>query len=288
MMTRPARTLGALGALATAAVLLGGAVPVAVRSPARSAPAAVSAAGAAGADSLAAVRSRGDSLGPEWAQSDSFAPPQLYLAWHAPYGMPGATDTISFGAGDSNRVDTLYMSFETGRHVGRFLGMFARLTFHPAAGDSLGSYWNYDYGWPNYRNVEIQFDPDGTFPCPQPWIRAGAGFPDFTFDPTGARLELFYLNLNLPSVIPVDGTVRYCYARVMFRQRRWNLPGARQPVCIEWSRAVFSAGHEDAVARGGIGRSVSVNSPDGSVSAPYRRAPGPVPWSPNANPHLKR
>ena len=272
-MRRPARSRCAAAVLATLVGLLAGAVPAAVTPPADTAGAAVH-------DTSAAPPAPPDTLGPEWAESDSFAPPQLFLAWHAPYGTPGATDDITFGVGDSNRVDTLYMSFETGRDIRKFVGMFARLTFHPASGDTLGTYWRYGAESPNYRNMEIQFDPDGTFPCPQPWIRPGAGFPDFKFDPGGSRLELFYVILNLPSIVPVDGRVRYCYARVMFRQRKWDLPGARQPVCLEWSRAVFSAGREDAIAERGPARCVSINSPDGSVCAPYRPNPGPTPWRP--------
>lgn len=221
-----------------------------------------------------------DSADFESAAGDSFAPPQLFLAWHAPYGTPGATDTISFGIGDSTRTDTLYMSFETGRNTREFLGMLARLYFHPAFGDTLGTYWRYDYGSPNYRNVEIQFDPDGTFPCPQPWIRNGIGMPEFEFDPGGAKLELFYGVARTEDAIQVDGSVRYCFARVMFRQRQWNLPGARQPICLEWSYARLPAGQEDTIARRGAGRCVSMNSPDGSVCRPYRTNPGPAHWTP--------
>jgi hypothetical protein len=219
-------------------------------------------------------------LGPEWAESDSFAPPQIFMAWHAPHGMPGATDTLTFAPGDSTRVDTLYLSFETGRDIRKFIGMWARLVFHPAEGDTLGEYWRFASGEANQGNLQLQFDPDGTFPCAQPWIRAGAAFPKYEFDPHAGVLELFYVNLNLPSIVAVDGRVRYCYARVMFVQKRADLAGARQPVCIEWTRAVFSAGRDDAVAERGPARCVSVNSPGGGVCAPFRRDRGPSPWLP--------
>lgn len=276
-MIRTARSLAAAVTLAALAVLLGGAGPAVV--PPAAPPEPVTPAGVA--DTSAAGRARADSVEAfEWAQSDSFAPPQLFMAWHAPYGMPGATDTISFGAGDSSRVDTLYLSFETGRDTRKFMGMFARLEFHPAFGDTLGTYWRYGSGSPNYRNLSIEFDPDGTFPCPQPWIRNGAGFPDFEFDPDGASLTLYYVNLHLPSVIAVDGRVRYCFARVMFLQRQWDLPGARQPVCLEWKLSHFSGGRNDAVARSGPQRCISMNSPDGSVCAPYRSNQRPASWAP--------
>lgn len=283
-MMRAARSLAAAVALIALAVLVGGAVPAAVAPaaapPAPVAPVAVPVA-APVPDTSAAGRSLADSVAAfEWTQSDSFAPPQLFMAWHAPYGMPGATDTISFGAGDSNRVDTLYMSFETGRDTRKFMGMFGRLEFHPAFGDTLGAYWRFGAGSPNNRNVVIEFDPDGTFPCPQPWIRNGAGYPDFKFGPDRGRLDLYYVNLHLPSVIPVDGRVRYCFARVMFLQKRWDLPGAHQPVCLEWTISRFSGGINDAVARSGPQRCISMNSPDGSVCAPYRGNQRPVPWTP--------
>jgi hypothetical protein len=198
--------------------------------------------------------------------------------------MPGATDTISFGAGDSNRVDTLYMSFETGRDIHKFLGMFARLYFHPVIGDTLGAYWNFGSGSPNNRNLVFEFDPDGTFPCPQPWIRGGTSFPNFKFNPDRAILDLFFVNLRIPSLIPVDGRVRYCFARVMFLQKRWDLAGARQPVCLEWSFSRYSAGGHDALARSGPQRCISINSPDGSVCAPYRSNQRPAPWVPRPRP----
>jgi len=275
---RPARILGAAAMLAALGVLLGGAGPGAAKPAAP--PASV--ARAEVPDSSAARRAPSDSADFESAVGDSLGPPQLFLAWHAPYGMPGATDTISFGAGDSNRVDTLFMSFETGRDTRGFLGMLARLYFHPAFGDTLGTYWRYDSESPNYRMVAIEFDPDGSFPCPQPWVRNGIGLPQFEFDPSGARLDLYYGVARPEDVIQVDGRVRYCFARVMFRQKHWDLPGARQPVCLEWSFARFPAGRDDAIARRGPGRCVSMNSPDGSVCGPYRGNSGPAHWVPES------
>jgi hypothetical protein len=278
-MMRPTRNLGAAATLAALVVLLGGVGPGAAK------PAAppVSVARAEMPDSSAARRVSSDSVDFESAEGDSFGPPQLFLAWHAPYGMPGATDTISFGAGDSNRVDTLFLSFETGRDTRRFLGMMARLYFHPAFGDTLGIYWRYDYRSPNNRQVAIEFDPDGSFPCPQPWIRKGMGFPEFKFYSGGAKLELYYVVTRPEDIVPVDGRVRYCFARVMFRQTHWDLAGARQPVCIEWSLARMSAGRRDVVGRRGAGRCVSVNSADRSVCRPYRRTLIPDTWIPVAN-----
>jgi len=290
-MNRLLRSAAAATALVALTMALGAAAPAPAKravgpavppgGAAKSTASAPAAPRSAVPDTSAARRAVADSADFESAESDSFAPPQLFLAWHAPYGLPGATDTISFGAGDSNRVDTLYLSFETGRTGREFLGVFARLYFHPTFGDTLGTYWQYGYGSPNYRDVAIEFDPDGSFPCPQPWIHNGMGFPDFDFHAGGAKLDLYYVITRLQDAIPVDGHVRYCFARVMFRQTHWDLPGARQPVCIEWSVARMSIGRRDAVGRRGEGRCVSVNSPDGSVCGPYRRTLVPANWVPD-------
>jgi hypothetical protein len=280
-MSGPARSLSAAALLALLVISLTAATPGPQARQAKP-PAARRAAGAHSATGTpAAEPGPRDSAAFDSTASDSFAPPQLYLSWRAPYGMPGATDTISFGTGDSNRVDTLYMSFETGRSGPEFLGVFARLYLHPAFGDTLGTYWHYGYGAWNYRNVAIEFDPDGSFPCPQPWIHNGMGFPDFDFNASGAKLDLYYVITRLQDAIPVDGHVRYCFARVMFRQKQWHLPGATQPVCLEWALGRFSVGRRDVVARRGAQRCVSINSPDGSVCLPYRRDSAPPNWVPN-------
>ena len=214
---------------------------------------------------------------------DSVGEPQLYLSWRAPHGMPRASDTMTFVPGDTTRVDTLFMSFETGQDGPDFLGMMARLYFHPAYGDTLGPCWRYSRGDRNWRGVAIEFDPDGTFPCPQPWVRNGYGLPSYEFDRRGSKLELYYVLTRMEDAAPVSGRTRYCFARVMFRQRRADLPGVHLPVCIEWADAKFSLNGRDHVARLGPQRFVSVNSPDGSVSTPYRRGSRLKPWIPPPN-----
>ena len=173
---------------------------------------------------------------------DSFGEPQLYLSWHAPYGMPGASDAITFVAGDTSRVDTLYLSFEPGRDGPTFEGMWVRLYFHPQPGDTLGPYWRYNSGERNWGNLRIQSDPDGTFPCAQPWIRNGVGQPLYDFDPGGSRLDFAYVVLRDEDAVPLSSRTRYCFARVLFHQNEWQLTGSDQPVCIEWKEARFSIG----------------------------------------------
>ncbi len=260
----------ALALLALAGLLAAGAVAAPPAKPARPAHPGPAIARPAAPDSEPQPDSTGQVI---------YSEPKLYMAWRAPWGMPGATDTLSISCDDTLRVDTLYLSFETGRDAPRFWGMYARLYFRPPFGDTLGTYWHWGRGWWNQGNLRIEFDPDGTFPCAQPWVRHGFGQPDFQFTPEAGRLDLIYA-LREADTAPVAAGTRYCFARVMFRQRQCHLPGARQPVCIEWTEARLSFGHGDVIATFGPARFVSTNSPDGGVCTPYRRARNPGAWKP--------
>lgn len=226
-------------------------------------------------------RAAGDTAAP--VIGDSLGEPRLYLSWNAPYGMPRAADRVVVDCLDTTRVDTLYLSFETGRDASRFYGMYARLYFHPAQGDTLGTYWHWERGWWNQGNLRVEFDPDGTFPCAQPWTRGGFGAPSYEFKPEFGTLDLVYA-VKEQDAAPISGTTRYCFGRVMLRQRKCALPGSMRPVCLEWSSARYSFGAGDvAVTRGGE-RFVSVNSDDGGVCAPYRAAVRPQRWLPRSQP----
>ncbi len=247
----------------------------ATKAPARAA--AKKASAAARRDTARAGSATYDSLA--W---DSVGTPQLYLSWRAPYGMPRAVSDIALLPGDTTGSDTLFLSFETGVDGPDFLGMMARLYIHPAAGDTLGPYWRFTRSG-NSRAVGIEFDPDGTFPCPQPWTRNGFGYPSFEFDPAGSKFELYYVMQNMNFASPVSGVTRYCFARLLFRHRNMRMAGALAPVCIEWAEAKFSLHGRDRVVKLGPQRFVSVNSPDGSVTLPYRRAVRPPSWIPLGN-----
>jgi len=210
---------------------------------------------------------------------DSFAEPRLYMAWRAPYGMPRARTDLDLTCGDTSRVDTLYLSFETGRDLPGFFGMSAKLRFHPAEGDSLGPFWFFGREGANPGALQIQLDPDGTFPCSQPWVRPGLGAPGFEFHPWAAQLSFVYA-VAVGAEAPVSGRTRYCFARVLFARNRCHLPGSRQPVCIEWAEAFYSGGGRDLPIERGPARYVTVNSPDGSVCGPYRRLVRPAAWTP--------
>jgi hypothetical protein len=252
------------------------------------APAAPRSAERASVARRAAVRDTGRTLAPQVPErpayfdstrGDSFAEPQLFMAWRAPYGTPGAQANLDMDCSDTSRVDTLYLSFETGRDLPEFVGMSAKLLFHPAEGDSLGPFWSFGREGANPGALMIQLDPDGTFPCSQPWVRPGLGAPGFEFNPWLGQLTFVYA-VSLDDVAPISGRTRYCYARVLLHRRHCRLAGLRQPVCVEWAEAFYSGGGNDIPIQRGPARFVTVNSPDGSVCAAYRRVVRPSTWRP--------
>ena len=210
---------------------------------------------------------------------DSLSESRLFMAWHAPYGMPRARSNLAFACDDTSRVDTLYLSFETGRDLPHFLAIFGRLYLHPAFGESLGTHWRYGGRDSNNGALLIQMDPDGTFPCPQPWGRSSMGGTLYYFNPSLGELQVIYA-VPTGDGVPVQARERYCFARLLFKHRRCTLDGARQPVCIEWFEAQYSGGGSDIGITRGPGRFVSINSPDGSVCTPYRRTRRPPTWHP--------
>lgn len=211
-------------------------------------------------------------------RGDSFAESQLFLSWKAPYGEPGARTNLDLTCGDTSEVDTLYLTFETGRDLRGFFGGAGKLRVHPAVGDTLGPFWRTGAGGPNSGTVRFQFDPDSTFPCPQPWVRPGISIPSSEFRPWGSEYSFIHAVI-LGDQVPISGRTRYCFGRMLFEQRRCWLPGARQPVCIEWVSAVYSGGGLDIPIESGSARYVTLNSPDGSVSGPYRSAQKPRRWT---------
>jgi hypothetical protein len=217
------------------------------------------------------------------ASGDPSVEPRLYLAWGAPYGTPGASRNLDLTCADTSKVDTLYLSFEMGTDGEQLLAMFARISFHPVPGDTLGAFWDFGRKGVNPQGLKIQFDPDGTFPCSQPWNRMGSGYPSLRRWPGGMRLELMY-SVSVPDAIPISGRTRYCYARLLLDRKMCRLAGSRQPVCIEWEQARCSVGKGGNIVPGQTSHTyenyitgkpealVSVNSPDSSVCAPCRGA----------------
>jgi hypothetical protein len=210
---------------------------------------------------------------------DSVRESRLYLSWGAPYGMPGARADVAFACRDTSAVDTLYLSFETGRDLPRFYAMIGYLNILPAAGDSLGTFWDYSSEGGNRGGIKMEGDPDGTFPCPQPFLRQGVSVPYCEFRPSKERVFFAYA-VRLVDPGPVRADTRYCFARLLFTQKHCQLPGADQPVCIEWEKVEYSPGPKAQYITRGLERFVSVNARGAAVCAPHRSSGKPPAWLP--------
>jgi hypothetical protein len=255
-----------------AALLLAALAPAWLAAPPRSAAAAAGAGAERGGiipDGMPYDSTRGDSVGEA----------ALYLSWGAPWGSPGARRDVTIACDDSSRVDTLYLSIETGRDLPRLVAMFGRITLHAAPGDSLGAFWGFGEGGANRGGLVVQIDADGTFPCAQLWLYPGIGGTMYESAPGHGELLAIYA-VKPDDAAPISGRTRYCFARLVLKQRRSRLDGAWQSVCIEWREGGYTGGGADILVRKGPGRFVSVNSPDGSVCVPYRSRAGVGAWRP--------
>ncbi len=157
------------------------------------------------------------------------APDRVHLAWHAPYGTPGAADTLRTPCDDHERVDTLYVSAFTARDLPNVIAMSATLRFAAEAPDSLGPFWEFKSGRVNERSMFIDFDLGSAVPCPQPWRVVGSGA--VRYDLAGARSEL-QLEYAIPSEhsIPMTPEAQNCLARIRIFEKRNQLSGCAQPV----------------------------------------------------------
>ena len=194
--------------------------------------------------------------------------PNLYLTWKANYGSRRATDHLSVSCSDTGRVDTLFLGFETGRYTMGVQTLSAVLYFHPQPGESLGTFWHFKRGWENQGNLLIDFDQAAGVPGELPWQVMGYGSVSYDHRSGRGRLDLSY------TVPPSDvkGTTpenRYTFARVRIRQRRADLAGCVQPVCIELAdlRLKLATGRTIVIDRG-LHRVVSWNTAPGAGCAP--------------------
>jgi hypothetical protein len=219
-----------------------------------------------------------DSSAIDTTVGDSFAAPRLELSWKGCPGAPGASANLDLACRSLGENDTLYLTFTAGRDVPHFMRMYGRLFLRPAADDTLGDFWDFAHDGENHGNLKIQFDPDPSFPCAQPWIRAGHGGVTYQFGRRASWLELAFA-VPPESAVPVLGRERYCFARVIFDQRMCRaLAGVRQPVCLDWDQARYSGGGRLIQIDGGAERFATLNSADGAVCGPYRAA-RPRVWS---------
>ncbi len=222
------------------------------------------------------------------AQADSIAQSQrannerarIFLSWDAPWGMPRASRTHWPKSGDPRAADTLWLCLLPGRTSVGFLGFMADLYFRAAPGDTLGPWWHMEHGAPNNGGVIAEFGPDDeSFPQRQPWKSSGIPYAKMDRTPGSAHLQLLFA-VPYTQAAPVIPDSIYTLCRVIFRHRR-NLPGAGQPVCIEWGSSSLDYWLKDSVGCNRGERFVSYAS-DRDVCETFRPIePKPPASSPN-------
>ena len=197
--------------------------------------------------------------------------PQIYLSWHAPWGQPGATDTLSAPC-DSSRSDTLWLSFDPGKQSPTFLGTNGTLIFHPRLGATLSSWWQRDLNKPVPPQINVAFPPRPDIKYPQPFKSQGGGGTMWDTLKSQTRLRYIYV-IPYPVAAPLGRGI-YAVARVIIQRPPPSAQGCGDPLCIEWTEAeiTFDVGAERAFVRSGPHRFVTLNSPDGAVAIPYRES----------------
>lgn len=196
--------------------------------------------------------------------------PRVFLAWQAPYGLPGARGTAASACDDSLAADTLYLTFDPGEDIGQLMGIDATLIFRAAPGDSLGPFWDLSRRGANPWNLRIEFDepPAGAL---SPWPVAGMGAPRYTLGRDSGRLDLTYFVPASKAGSILAGT-RYFMARVILRLRRPDLVGCRQAVCVDLDHILISyAGGSRWINAGE--RFATWNSPDDAACREARLRP---------------
>jgi len=178
--------------------------------------------------------------------------PRFYLAWHAPYGRPGATLECSPSCGDSTRRDTLYLSFEPAADESMFTAIKGEIYFYAQPNETLGTFWDMEHGAVNNGGLRIEFAPQESFPEPAAWPVGGAGIS--AYDRTRQSGRFQFMNAVAPGKgMAVKAGQRYVLARILIKPRASGLTGCSSPVCIEWRRAwfTFALTKEVRIDRGG-------------------------------------
>jgi hypothetical protein len=210
----------------------------------------------------------------------SEARPQAFLTWHAPYGMPGASDRLVTTCDDTLTVDTMFVSFRTYQNRPAVLAMSTSLLFHPAEGDTLGPFWHFKRGWENEGNLLIDFDRVAIPVVETAWDAMGVGHVTYDHRSGRGRLD-FEFRLPTENRKPLIGGNTYVCARVRIRHRRPTLGGCGQPVCIELTglQLKLATSREIEIDPSGH-RFIGWNSPDGRVCQARSRLATQRPWRP--------
>jgi hypothetical protein len=197
------------------------------------------------------------------------ARPRAYLSWHAPYGSPGASDTLMAPGSDGSRKDTLYVTFQTGRTSGDFVGAEAILLFRAALHDTLSPHW-----WFDQKNLEVQFAVDSIPGATRAWSAPLSMMMTF-YDRSSGSGRLRLSNVR-PSSMPVAvrDSVRYFYARILVPRPPAAVMGGDRPICIQCTQMemiLIGASADSTLEIGREGhRFTSWNSRDAKVCADYR------------------
>jgi len=205
---------------------------------------------------------------------------RLFASWHAAYGDPRASDTLT-AACDNKGADTLYLSFDPGQDIKTFYAITATVTFHAEEGDTLGELWRFGGGSGNLYNVRVQAGPDPSFRTLQPWIKEAIGGVNYHRTASHGYLRMVYANSSNEPDSLKNGK-RYCFARVMIPHPPASIAKCSQPICVELESANLTVqligGKELELRRGE--RFVSWNSPGGRVCGPMRERKRTGPWVP--------
>ena len=216
--------------------------------------------------------------------------PQLYLSWHAPFGSPRASETLSMASGDTTAADTLYLSFDPGHYDSTFLALDATITVRCAEGDTLSSFWHWgSLGQVQLgpRHARVEFNDTGTWPAPSPWRAVGIGQSAYDWTRQSARVRLMY-GIAVQQGAPLDSGTIYTIARLVVRHPAARITNATQPLCFEWTGSTFAYSNllpEESVHYGDH-RWVSLNSRGGAICREYRESLRQAPrvWSPKKTP----
>ena len=197
------------------------------------------------------------------------AEPEIYLTWHAPWGEPRASDTLS-AACDSTGMDTLWLSINPGLTSPTMLAMSVTLLFHPAPGETLSSIWRKSFIEETTRLVIVDAAPNPGLDYPQMFKINGIGAA--SLDMTGhiGRLRIDYAT---PYNDAVGVTPRiYAFARVSIKRPGPGDVRCGEPICIDWSELELGVSVKDdrKMHTHGPHRFVSYNSPGGAIAETFR------------------
>jgi hypothetical protein len=214
-----------------------------------------------------------------WVAGAAVAEPRLYASWHAPFGEPGARDTLSSRC-DEQGQDTLYLSFDPGEDHEKFYAVTAMVMFRVGAGDTLSQRWWFGGGAGNDFNVRVEAGSDSSFASTSAWVGPAMGGTRYFRSKSSGDLRMVYAQESTKPSRLVKGK-RYCFARIRIPHPPPGVPSCEQPTCIELASVSLAVELSGPEVKGNQGkdRFVSMNSPGGKVCDAFR-APRPGAWDP--------